>query len=78
MLLLYKDILDDIPEAREVAVELEREEAEFVAKCLELQGKDFSEIPQHLRWVKSYEVGSEKWNKAVWRSVAEIVRKRRR
>jgi hypothetical protein len=78
MLLLYKDILDDIPEAREVAVELEREEAEFVAKCLELRGKDFSEIPQHLRWVKSYEVGSEKWNKAVWRSVAEIVRKRRR
>jgi hypothetical protein len=78
LLLLYKDILDDIPEAREVAVELERAEAEFTARCLELRGKDLSEIPQHLRWVKTYEVGSEKWNKAVWRNVAEIVRKRRR
>jgi hypothetical protein len=76
MLLLYKDILDDIPEAREIAVELERAEAEFTARCLELREKEISEIPPEMRWVKSYEVGSRKWNETVWRFVAGQVRRR--
>jgi len=67
---LYKDVLDDIPEARQLAAELEKAEAEFVARCLELREKEMEEIPPEMRWVKSYEVGSKKWNQTVWRFVA--------
>jgi hypothetical protein len=74
MLSLYKDILDDIPEARQVAAELEKTEAEFTARCLELREKEIEEIPPEMRWVKSYEVGSKKWNTTVWRFVAGQVR----
>jgi hypothetical protein len=77
MLLLYKDILDDIPEAREIAVELERAEAEFTARCLELREKDLLEIPAEMRWVKRCEVGSKRWNETVWRFVAGRVRSQR-
>jgi hypothetical protein len=74
MLSLYRDILDDIPEARQVAAELEKAEAEFIARCLELREKEMEEIPPEMRWVKSYEVGSKKWNQTVWRFVAGQVR----
>jgi hypothetical protein len=77
LLLLYKDILDDIPEAKEVVAELERAEAEFIARCLELREKEIAEIPPEMRWVKRYEVGSKKWNETVWRFVAGQVRWRR-
>ena len=67
---LYKDVLDDIPEARQLAAELEKAEAEFVARCLELREKEIEEIPPEMRGAKSYEVGSKKWNQTVWRFVA--------
>jgi len=75
MLSLYRDILDDVPDAKRVKQILEEAEYNFTKQCLELRQRDLNEIPQHLRWVKTYEVGSEKWNKTLWRFVANEVRR---
>jgi len=78
LLLTCREILDDVPEIKNLKLELERTEREFLDYCLRLRERDINEIEPTMRWVKTYEVGSEKWNRTLWQRVVKIVREKRR